>query len=439
MDKSVDFAELIRHRIETSIEVKRGLLPQGASLAQAAGKLIQAYKAGKKVLLFGNGGSAADAQHIAAELVGKYYMNRKPLPAVALTVNTSSVTAIGNDYSFDQIFARQIEALGSSGDVAIGISTSGNSPNVIKGVQAAKRKALVTVGLTGDDGGCLKGEVDYCICVPSKDTPRVQEAHILIGHILCEIVELALFKRDDMPCLPMGDKLTFGISTTGNLPNILNAMNAGKGMDGSTRNKSWAQLDAVTKKKPAIFLDRDGVINRNSPDYVKSWAEFDFLPDVLEALRQMADAPYPIIIVTNQSAIGRGMVARDVVDKIHIYMTQAICEAGGRVDAIYYCPHTPEDGCDCRKPRPGLLLRAAKELNVDLKASYLIDDNLRDLDAALAVGAHPVLVRTGHGSTVSPQLISDRVMVFDDLSHVVDTQLARFWGVAKKHPGVQKL
>jgi len=149
-------------------------------------------------LLFGNGGSAADAQHIAAELVGRYYLDRRPLPAEALTVNASSVTAIGNDYDFNQIFSRQVEALGNSEDVAVGISTSGNSVNVIRGVQAAKRKGLITAALTGEGGGSLKGEVDYCICVPSKDTPRIQEAHILIGHILCELVERALFGQDSV-------------------------------------------------------------------------------------------------------------------------------------------------------------------------------------------------------------------------------------------------
>jgi len=167
-------------------------------LAQVAEKLIEAYRAGKKMLLFGNGGSAADAQHIAAELVGKYYLDRRPLPAEALTVNASSVTAIGNDYSFNDIFSRQVQALGNPGDVAIGISTSGNSLNVIKGAQTAKRKGMITVGLTGEDGGSLKDEVDYCVCVPSRDTPRIQEAHIMIGHILCELIEHALFEQDDV-------------------------------------------------------------------------------------------------------------------------------------------------------------------------------------------------------------------------------------------------
>lgn len=183
----------VRERIIASIELKQALLKQSQLLAQIADELIRAYRAGRKVILFGNGGSAADAQHIAAELAGRYYMDRKPLPAEALTVNTSTLTAIGNDYGFEQIFARQVEALGNPGDIAIGISTSGNSPNVIEGIRAAKRKGMITIGLTGADGGQLKNEVDYCICVPSKDTPRIQEAHILIGHIWCELIERALF------------------------------------------------------------------------------------------------------------------------------------------------------------------------------------------------------------------------------------------------------
>lgn len=184
---------LIQERITASIKVKEEVRKQSALLAQVAQELIKAYKTGGKVLLFGNGGSAADAQHIAAELVGKYYLDRKPLPALALTVNTSSLTAIGNDYAFDQVFARQVEGLGGSGDVAIGISTSGNSSNVIVGVRAARAKGLVTIAVTGQSGGKLKDEVDFCICVPSSDTPRIQEGHILIGHILCELVEQALF------------------------------------------------------------------------------------------------------------------------------------------------------------------------------------------------------------------------------------------------------
>ncbi len=176
-------------------------------------------------------------------------------------------------------------------------------------------------------------------------------------------------------------------------------------------------------KKPAIFIDRDGVINRDRPDYVKSWAEFEFLPGVLNALRRLSVSPYTIVIVSNQSAIGRGLVTEETVEEIHFNMIQVIRKSGGRLDSIYFCPHTPDDGCDCRKPYPGLLLRAADDLNLDLPKSWFIGDSLRDLEAAIAVGVHPVLVRTGHGNTLSPDLIPGQTIVFDDLAYFVDTQI----------------
>ncbi len=187
------YKALIRSRLQESLATREGILRQLDQIAEIAAVIVAAYRQGKKLLLFGNGGSAADAQHIAAELVGKYYLDRPSLPAAALTVNTSSLTAISNDYAFSRVFARQVEALGQPGDVALAISTSGNSENVIQGIAAAKEKGLVTVGLTGQDGGRLKDVVDYCIRIPSRDTPRIQESHILVGHILCEIAERELF------------------------------------------------------------------------------------------------------------------------------------------------------------------------------------------------------------------------------------------------------
>lgn len=186
----------IAQGVHAHIEVTQQFLRQAALLGAVADRLIQAYSAGKKVLICGNGGSAADAQHIAAEFVGKFYLDRRALPAEALTVNTSSITAIGNDYSFDQVFSRQIEAFGAEGDVLIGISTSGNSRNVVEAFHVARLMGIVTVALTGASGGKLKEEADYCICVPSSDTPRIQEHHILAGHLICEVVERALFGED---------------------------------------------------------------------------------------------------------------------------------------------------------------------------------------------------------------------------------------------------
>jgi len=152
-------------------------------------------------------------------------------------------------------------------------------------------------------------------------------------------------------------------------------------------------------KRSAIFLDRDGVINRDRPGFVKSWDEFEFLPGVLRALQLLAASPYAIVIITNQSAVGRGLLTLRTLDEIHARMVQVIREAGGRIDAIYYCPHHPDVGCMCRKPRPGLLLQAARDLDLCLSRSWLIGDSPRDLQAAAAVGVRAVLVRTGHGDT----------------------------------------
>jgi len=193
---SPNLAAAIRSRIAAGIAVQRGLLDQVETCAAVAERLIAAYQAGGQALLFGNGGSAADAQHLAAELVGRFYLDRAPLPALALTVNTSVLTAIGNDYAFAEIFARQIAAHGRPGDVAIGLSTSGDSANVVEGLRAARRGGLITVGLTGAGGGRIAAVADLCLRVPSSDTPRIQEGHILLGHILCELVERALFGDD---------------------------------------------------------------------------------------------------------------------------------------------------------------------------------------------------------------------------------------------------
>lgn len=183
----------IQNLIDASIAVKQELKKQAPLLADVAGRLVEALAHGNKVMLFGNGGSAADAQHLAAEFVGRFLVDRRPLPALALTVDSSCLTAIGNDYSYDLVFARQVEGLGQKGDVVIGISTSGNSPSVIEGIRSARKLGLLTVGLTGRSGGKLKSEAEICICVPSSETPRIQESHILVGHVLCALVEEAMF------------------------------------------------------------------------------------------------------------------------------------------------------------------------------------------------------------------------------------------------------
>jgi len=183
----------IRDEIQASIDVKKKVIEKNvAVIADIAETISQCLKNGNKLLLFGNGGSAADSQHIAAEFVTRYVMNRRALPAIALTVDTSILTATGNDYHYDQVFSRQVEALGKAGDVAIGISTSGNSPNVLKALEEAKRLGLKTVGFTGESGGKMKDMADFCLQVPSNITARIQEAHITVFHFICGWVEKEL-------------------------------------------------------------------------------------------------------------------------------------------------------------------------------------------------------------------------------------------------------
>jgi len=185
----------IRELFEASLRAKRVFLDENlAALERAVDLVTEALTGARKVLLFGNGGSAADAQHIAAEFVGRFMRERRPLAAIALTTDTSALTAIGNDYGYDEVFARQVRALGATGDVAIALSTSGRSPNVLHAVEACKELGIKTIGLTGGDGGPLAGKVDLSLRVSaSRLSPRIQETHILIGHVICELVDRRLF------------------------------------------------------------------------------------------------------------------------------------------------------------------------------------------------------------------------------------------------------
>lgn len=182
--------------IQSSIDIKQKLLKDTEmheTIASVVDVICKAFQRGNRVIFCGNGGSAADAQHLAAELSGRFYKDRKALPSDALHCNTSYLTAVANDYDYDSIYSRLVDGTMNMGDVLIGISTSGNSTNIIKAFEVANQKNITTISLTGSDGGLLKSISDYCLRVPSTDTPRVQEAHILIGHIICEFVESKLF------------------------------------------------------------------------------------------------------------------------------------------------------------------------------------------------------------------------------------------------------
>lgn len=188
----------IKSKITSSIELKQLVLKDEvllSSLHKIAEEMVTCFKNGGKVLFCGNGGSAADAQHLSAELSGRFYTDRDPLYSEALHTNTSYLTAVSNDYSFDVIYSRLVKAQGKKGDVLVGISTSGNSKNIILALEEANRLGMITVGMTGASGGKMKDYCSYLLNVPSQDTPRIQEVHILLGHILCEMIELNMFEK----------------------------------------------------------------------------------------------------------------------------------------------------------------------------------------------------------------------------------------------------
>lgn len=193
-------SEQIKQLIADSVSVKQQLLNDDAIIAQldkVSNIIVEAFRNGKKVLFCGNGGSAADAQHLSAELSGRFYLDREALPAEALHVNTSYLTAIANDYSFEVAYARLLKGLGHTGDIVIGLSTSGNSANIVETFKAAKEKGIITIGFTGKTGSKLKALSDYLFNVPSTVTPRIQESHILLGHIICQLVEERYFASKD--------------------------------------------------------------------------------------------------------------------------------------------------------------------------------------------------------------------------------------------------
>jgi len=185
-------------QVRESAALCANLAGQADTIVQIAEQMTKAFRQGKKVLLFGNGGSAADAEHIACELAGKFALFRDSLPAIALTTNTSSLTAIGNDFGYEEVFARQLRGLVAKGDVVIGLSTSGASPNVIRAIEEANRQGAITVAFTGAKGK-LKESAQHVLSIPSTDTPRIQEAHMLAGHIICGLVEKSLFGRAESP------------------------------------------------------------------------------------------------------------------------------------------------------------------------------------------------------------------------------------------------
>ena len=353
--------DLVRSRIEGAVGIQRSLEAAAPNIVAVAGAMIRSLRTGGKIVLFGNGGSAADAQHIAGELVGRYYLDRRPLSAMALTVNTSSLTAIANDHGFPQVCARQLQAVGRGGDVAIGISTSGRSANVLEALRVAQRLGMVSVLLTGRAGEDAAA-ADYCLAVPSSDTPRIQEAHILIGHLLCQLVEANL-------CGP---------------------------------------LDVQT-----VFLERDCVVHPQAGGDPVRWADFEFRPGAKEALRRLSARQIRLIIVTNQQGITRGRVTEAELEDFHRGMVSELGREGARIDGVYYCPHD-EGECACRKPRTGLFLRAQGDFpDIEFERAAVVGDSLHDVEAGARLGCRTILVGDGERAAAVAESAGRRHLVID--------------------------
>lgn len=325
--------DIISKSLEGSARTIRGIDP--SMLTQIAKILTEAFKKGNKAIFLGNGGSAADAQHLAAEFTGRYLFDRSPLPAICLS-NISAVTAIGNDYSFEQVFSRQVQAYATVGDVVIGISTSGNSRNVLEAMKVAKAIGAHTVSFSGPRGK-LKESVDLALVIESEHTPHIQESYMVAGHLICELVELALFG------------------------------------------------------KKAVFIDRDDTIAKDCP-YCSEPEDLVLFKGVPGSISRLNAAGYLVIMVTNQSGVSRGFFSQDKLTQIHAKMIQDIEAGGGKVDDIFFCPHHPDEGCDCRKPEIGMVHQACRKHHVNLAESFVIGDSDKDVEMARRCGCRSIQV-----------------------------------------------
>ncbi len=329
--------DYIKNSIKESISTKENLLKNEdilSTLETVSELIYKSISSGGRVLICGNGGSAADAQHIAAELVVRFVHERKGLAAIALTTDSSILTAIGNDYGFNYLFERQVEALAQKGDVLIGISTSGNSGNVLAALRKARELGVTTVGLLGRDGGQCVELCDYNIIINTPITARAQESHILCGHIICGIVD-ELVRREN--------------------------------------------------QHKAIFLDRDGTINVDS-GYTHKVEELKFIDGAVEALKLFKEAGYKLFIITNQSGIARGYFTQEQYNSFNDALTQTLAQEGVIIEQTLMCPHSPEEECACRKPSPYLIETASQKHNIDRSKSFMLGDKESDIKCGINAG-----------------------------------------------------
>ncbi|NLG49421.1 MAG: HAD-IIIA family hydrolase [Chloroflexi bacterium] len=346
-------------------------LPWG-DIARAMDVLHDARLRRASVFLCGNGGSAATASHFVNDLnKGANVIGLPRFRAIGLTDNLPLLTAWSNDTEYANAFAEPLRNLARPGDVLIGISGSGNSPNVLQAARLARQMGLTTVGMVGGRGGQLAGLVDVPVVVGNACMEQIEDVHMVLEHAIIS----GLRDRGERELVP----------------SLILA-------DGSGASPQTARRNATLPRRPAIFLDRDGVINANRDDYVKSWEELALLPGVLGALQKLARLGWPVVVVTNQAIIARELATFEMVENMNRRLMALVAAYGGRLDAITWCPHRPEQDCTCRKPKPGLIEYAAEMLNLDLCRSYLVGDAESDIAAGLAAGCKPTLVLTGRGN-----------------------------------------
>jgi D,D-heptose 1,7-bisphosphate phosphatase len=318
------------------------------TLGKALDELLAAYKNRRRVFIVGNGGSAATASHMASDFLwGLVQAGLPGMRAIALTDNVSLLTAISNDSSYEKIFAVQLEVLADAHDVLLIVSASGNSPSVVRAVEAARRKSMRVLAFLGRGGGKVASLADIAVIVPSEDYGPIEDLHMSFDHL----------------CL--------------------------------------AYIRESSEKRAAVFLDRDGVIIRDV-DGLERADQIEILPGVCKAIARMKDAGFLVIVVSNQTVVARGRLTEREVVLLEDEIERLLEEGGAIIDGFFFCPHHPnadvddyKTNCDCRKPRPGLLLKAAREMKLDLHASIMVGDRLSDIAAGARAGCKTILVKTG--------------------------------------------
>jgi D-sedoheptulose 7-phosphate isomerase len=340
--------------LNEGLEVIQALLSDSRLLrtvSEISNVIVKAYRQEKKVLLCGNGGSAADAQHIAAELSGKFFFDREPLFAEALHVNPSYLTAVANDYSFEDVFARLVRAQGSAGDVLVALSTSGNSRNVLNAIEEGHRKEMSVVGFTGKTPNNMEGLCDYLVAIPTPVTPRIQECHITLGHAICEMVESALFST----------------------------------------------------KRAAVFLYRDWLIDGGISDegYVEEWAQFSAVPEILEAVGLLKNQEYLVVLITNHCCDSNTIISPRLIKSVHRRIMKIMRSRGTKVDGIYPCRDRslalPRIVTDFRR----------RGIEIDLNASFMIGDPSCDEAVGRRKGLNTIKIGR---ETASGEAAQDRLL-----------------------------